>query len=323
MNNKEWLQGRLNGIGGSEAAIVMGLSPWRSKLELWTEKVTRNIVEIDNPVMFWGRKLEPLVRTEYASKTGRSIVPIVTQRTRPDYPFMFANIDGLITDDPNGKVSEYGQGVLEIKTKSAFQRWEEGWEEGKLPIYYTIQLQHYLFVNDKKWGAFAILDLGKMQLVHFDVERNEELIKLVVKEEEKFWDSVVNKIKPEVDASKACSEFLRTYYSKSKDITLDITKNEDATKWALQFRYANAQIKLLKNQKLEAGNYLMEIVGSAERAAGNGYNINWKAPKDKKVFNLKLFEKEHPDLISEYVDYKPQTRRFSVRFENELDDDDE
>lgn len=321
MDNKEWLQGRLNGIGGSEAAIVMGLSPWRSKLELWTEKVTRNIVERDSPVMSWGRKLEPIIRIEYENKTGRSIFPATQNVTRPDYPFMIANVDGLIIDDPNGKVREYGWGVLEIKIKSAFQRWEEGWEEGKLPIYYMIQLQHYIFVNDKKWGSFAILDLGKMQLVHFDVERNEELIKLIVKEEEKFWDSVVNKIKPEVDASKACSEFLRTYYSKSESINLDITKNEEATKWALQLRDAKVQIKLLEDQELEAKNYLMEIVGSAEKATGNGYSISWKAPKDKKVFNLELFEKEHQDLISKYVDYEPQTRRFSVRFKNKSESD--
>lgn len=322
MDNEEWLQGRLNGIGGSEAAIVMGLSPWRSKLELWTEKVTKNIIKRDSPVMSWGRKLEPVVRTEYAEKTGRSIVPIISQRTRPDYPFMIANIDGLIIDDPNGKVSECGQGVLEIKTKSAFERWEEGWEEGKPPIYYTIQLQHYLFVNDKKWGSFAILDLGKMQLIHFDVERNEDLIELIVKEEEKFWNSVINKVKPEVDASKACSEFLKTYYSKSEKITLNIIEDEDATKWALQFRDAKLQMKLLKDQELEAKNHLMEIVGSAERATGNGYNISWKAPKDKKVFKLELFEKEHPDLIGQYVDYEPQTRRFTVRFKNKPGDDD-
>lgn len=37
-NRKEWLKARQKGIGGSDAASVLGISPWKTNVQLWEEK---------------------------------------------------------------------------------------------------------------------------------------------------------------------------------------------------------------------------------------------------------------------------------------------
>ena len=39
----EWVKGRqeLHGIGGSDASAALGMSPWKTNLELWQEKTGR------------------------------------------------------------------------------------------------------------------------------------------------------------------------------------------------------------------------------------------------------------------------------------------
>lgn len=58
----------------------------------------------------------------------------------------------------------------------------------------------------------------------------------------------------------------------------------------------------------------MSIVGNAEKAIGNTYSISWKAPKDKEVFDLERFKREHSELAEQYIKAEPQSRRFIVRF---------
>ena len=37
-NRTAWLKARRKGIGGSDAASVLGISPWKSNVQLWKEK---------------------------------------------------------------------------------------------------------------------------------------------------------------------------------------------------------------------------------------------------------------------------------------------
>jgi len=306
IDEAEWLEQRKKGIGGSEAGIVMGVNPWKSRLELWNEKVTQK-TEIDATKQLTfkiGRTLEPLIAEEYTKETGRKLEerPL---KIHPKYPFILGNIDREIIDDPKGP------GILEIKTKGAWTFWEED-----IPIYYLAQLQHYLEIYGYSWGSFCVLDLGTMKLDVLDVERDNEFISRMIKEEIEFWNLVENKIPPHVDKSISCQEFLREKYKIGESITIDLSDNEEATKWAVALRKAKEDIKAAEALETEAKNHLMSIMGNAEKAVGDLYSITWKSPKDKEVFNLEKFKIDYPDIYKKYVVKEPQTRRFTVRWRN-------
>lgn len=313
-NRKEWLKERTTGIGGSDASIVFGVNPWKSRLELWHEKVTGNISEVETMDTKWGKLLEPLIVDEYTKITGRTIIrkhPQVMIRSK-EYPFMTGNLDGEIVNEDLKPCA-----VLEVKTKGAFI----DWGDEQIPIYYMTQLQHYLAVTGYNWGSFAILNLGKKNLEWFDVERDNEMIKLLIEEEKKFWDLVINKTPPDVDASEACNIFLRKKYSDTMESkVIDIKDNVNAYKWAMELKDVRTQLKILEESELGYKNKLMNVVGDAEKAIGNGFNITWKSPKEKILFDTERFKKEHPELYKDYTSMEKQTRRFYVRFEKDKKD---
>lgn len=304
-DTEEWLEGRLFGIGGSEAGIVLGLNPWKSRLELWDEKVnkTRRLDPDAEIRLKLGNILEPLIAEEYSKITGREL-EIRPQKVHPKYPFILGNIDREILGS-NGR----GPGILEIKTKGAFTDWEDD-----IPVYYKAQIQHYMEIYGHKWGSFVVLDMGRLKLDIVDVERDDQFISKLVKEEIEFWRLVENKTPPPICPTKACQEFLREKYKISEDITIDLKDNEEAAKWAAMLRDAKRNIKAFDIIETEAKNHLMSIVGSAQKAMGNGYTISWKAPRDKEVFDLERFKRDYPELAKQYIKPEPQTRRFTVKF---------
>lgn len=310
VDEAEWLEQRKKGIGGSEASMVLGINPWKSKLELWNEKVTQQAnIDTTKQLMFKvGRTLEPIIAEEYAKETGRKLEerPL---KIHPRYPFILGNIDREIINDQNRR----GPGILEIKTKLA----RTNWHQDEIPIYYHVQIQHYLELYDYSWGSFAILDLGVMRLSIIDIERDDELINRLLKEEIDFWNLVEKRIPPNVDGSIACQDFLREKYKVSEDITIDISDNKEAIKWAAMLREAKRNLKAFDIMETDAKNHLMSIIGNAEKAIGNGFTVTWKAPKDKEVFDLERFKREHPELAKNYIKPESQTRRFMVRFAEE------
>lgn len=308
IDTEEWLEGRSEGIGGSEAGIVLGLNPWKSRLELWEEKVnkTRHLDPDAEMRLKLGNFLEPLIADEYSRVTGRKL-EIRPQKVHPKFPFVLGNIDREIISNGNK-----GPGILEIKTKGVWTYWEED-----IPIYYQAQLQHYLEIYGYSWGSFSVLDLGTMKINITDIERDDEFINKIIKEEIDFWKLVENKTPPDVEKGIACQEFLREKYKIGENITIDLNENEEADKWAFMLKDAKANIKKFESVEIESKSHLMAIIGNAEKAIGNGFTISWKSPKDKKVFDLDKFKLEHPELselMEQYTKSIPQTRRFNIRY---------
>src|SRR5512139_912790 len=96
---EEWLKERSNGIGGSDAAPICGLSPWKSAYQVWLEKRGEaDGPQQDNEPMFWGRTLEPVIRQRYADVTGRTVTVPNEILVHPKYDWMLASLDGIAGD---------------------------------------------------------------------------------------------------------------------------------------------------------------------------------------------------------------------------------
>lgn len=101
MTREEWLNDRRRGIGGSEASIVMGVSPWATKRDLYYDKIGKNPIKIDPEEDNWvakqvGNRLEELVAMIFAKKTGLEVYEDKNMYSHPFYPFMIADLDFVI-----------------------------------------------------------------------------------------------------------------------------------------------------------------------------------------------------------------------------------
>lgn len=204
-NRTEWLQYRSRGIGASDAPVILGLSPWKSALQLYAEKLgLMDLAQAETEYLKWGLRLEPVMREAYAEETGRSTStddPFTIQ-IHPFFDWMFATLDGYAID------ADKGTGVLELKTAnvSAHRDWQDG-----APLMYQVQVQHQLAVTGLQWGAIAVL-IGGNTFLHYDVERDDAFIERLIQAENLFWTRTCRGQAPDPDHSESAALALGKLY---------------------------------------------------------------------------------------------------------------
>lgn len=199
-SREEWLKERQKGIGGSDAAVILGLNPYKNNIRLWEEKTGKVQAEdiSDKPYVKYGTQAEDLLRELFkldfpqyeVSHDENTIIK------HPKYPFLFASLDGQLVDKETEEL-----GILEIKTTNILQSMQkEKWKE-KIPDNYFCQVLHYLNVTGY---SFAILKAQlkydfdgdiKLETRHYKINRCdfEEDIKELEKAEVEFWTKYVEK----------------------------------------------------------------------------------------------------------------------------------
>lgn len=160
MERKRWLECREHGpkgdieytVGGSDVAVIFGLSPWTTPLELWMMKKGRmKPKQPPNPDQLeMGHMMEPIAAHFYAKKTGNLVAEDNYLYQHATLPYALANIDRRYTRKEDGE-----PGILECKAPT-YHRADE-WADGAFPMYYEMQLRFYLAVLDVQYGAFAAI----------------------------------------------------------------------------------------------------------------------------------------------------------------------
>ena len=200
MNREEWLQERKKGIGGSDAAVVMGKSSWKNKVKLWEEKTGRiETPDIsDKPYVQYGIKAEEYIRQMFALNYPEYEVKHEenTIIKHPKYPFLFASLDGILIDKETGEM-----GILEIKTTEIVRSMQyEKWKEDNIPDVYYCQILHYLNVTGYSFVKLvAELKYSQDYQIRktYTILRDEviEDMKILEQEEINFWNEYVVKDK--------------------------------------------------------------------------------------------------------------------------------
>jgi len=297
---------RKNGLGGSDAAAVVGLSPYKSPYQLFLEKRGEAPQEEEETLaMEIGNILEEPIAQLYAKKTGRQIRRHPT-RVSDDYPYMLVNVDRIVVNDPRGP------GYLEIKTAN---EWVGSGIRGAedLPDHFYIQGQHGLAVTEWEWMSFAIL-VGGSRFIWFDLARNDEVIAELIKQEAEFWDRVQTGRAPAIDGSERTADLLKRMYPKDTGKTITIEAPELIHAAQLFVKYKE-QEKHVESELKRLGNMLKSAIGDASEAVLPGFGaISWKASKEtvKESIDRKKLQAEFPDAYAACcaTETVPGSRRF-------------
>lgn len=195
-NHDEWIKMRKNGIGGSDAGTVIGVNKYKNNVDLWKEKTGRVIPQdiSDKPAVKFGKVAEVPIRELFKQDFPEYEVDYheFYMYVNDDYPFIFATLDGEITNE-NGK-----KGILEIKTTTIQNRsqWNE-WED-KIPESYYAQIIHQLaatgwdFVILKAYIRYYRDNSLMVSIRHYRIEREEVQndIDFLIQKESEFWKCV-------------------------------------------------------------------------------------------------------------------------------------
>jgi len=251
---EEWLSRRSHGIGASESAAILGLSPFQSPYALWAKKC--GLVEDSEETEFqkWGNILEPAICEEYAVQTGRRIIDHGRYAVRKSEtcPVMLCTLDREVHADDKD-----GPGCMDAKNVGAYRLDE--WKDGA-PIYYQVQLQHQMEVTGWRWGSLACL-IGGNTFRWCDVERNEAFIELLRRKCTEFWRLVETKTPPPVDGTSSTAETLRKLFPKDSGETIALPG--EAVHWDHEYAQACEEIAAAEGRKAEAKAKLIATLGDA------------------------------------------------------------
>lgn len=185
----DWLELRKKGLGGSDAAAVLGISPFRTARDLYYDKL--GIVTTDDQANWValevGTLLEPLVARIFEAKTGLKVYQRKCMFQHPLYPWMLADLDYLV-DLPDGTTA-----IVEIKTTN-YNAKDKWWYNGEeiVPVYYETQGRHYMAVMNLNRVYYCCLygnneDEAIIRRIDRDMSYEMELIML----EQDFWENNV------------------------------------------------------------------------------------------------------------------------------------
>ena len=301
MPYEEWLEYRKLGIGGSDASVVCGINRYKSPVELWMEKTNQLPYQEAGEAAYWGTQLEALVREEFSKRTGMEVNHTNQILQSEEYPFMLANLDGICQHP------DYGTCVFEAKTASAYKISE--WENNSVPYSYVVQVQHYMAVTGYQ-GAYIAVLIGGNQFRWRFIERDEELISLLVKLEAAFWNHVKSITPPPLDGSEASVKFLAERFPNSVPNS-QIVLPDVASDLIDQYDLACQQLETVKEQKQQAENLLKEMIGEHEIACVGDRTITWKNISQERL-DTKTLKAEHPTLYKKYAN-QTSYRRFSIK----------
>lgn len=296
MNEREqFLENRKTGIGGSDVGAILGVSRFKSAVDVWLQKMGQAEPQEENSAMFWGTTLEPVIRAQYANKTGKSVMQPDMIRS-DEHKFMIANLDGVVPGDR----------IVEIKTARTSDGWGDPFTD-EIPLEYNAQVQHYMIVTGLQLADVAVL-IGGSDFRIYTVQADKALHEAIIEKERAFWQLVVDGVMPEPQSAEDVSKLFAK--DNGESIEADSVILDEFTK-----------LKALREQKkqIESGIELVEdfIKRQFRDASALTYNgqtlATWKASKDSQRFDVDAFKSAHPDIFMQYQKTQPGSRRFLIK----------
>lgn len=318
----EWLLARRKGIGGSDVAAILGLSRYRSPLDVYAEKTSEEPPE-DKPSesAHFGTLLENVVAKEFADRTGMKVQRVNKMLRAGERDWMIANLDRAVVNPEiagNVRVQDEQRqaetnrmlttdAILECKTASAFiaDQWGESQEaeivsgkvvtEHKIPIYYETQVQWYMGITGAQVCYVAVL-LGGQDFRIYAVNRDDDVIKALQEQCHEFWtEHVLKKVPP----APATQEEVQKLFTKDDGEMIEAT-NEVATDIG-ELRTLNEKIKQLEGEQKVVKDRICAALGEKTGFTIAGEKACTFKYQQTNRFDSTRFKKEQPETYADYV----------------------
>lgn len=296
LSTKDVTLNRNQVIGGSDIAAILGLSRWKTPLKLWCEKTEKLPVAdlSDVEAVELGNDLEEFVARKFSQKTGKAIRRAPKVYQHPDYPYMVAHVDRLVTGTDE---------LLECKTCSAFKK--EEWENEEIPQEYILQVIWYLGITKRKVGYIAVL-IGGQSFKYKRIEFDQELFDRMVEAAKEFWNMVQNNIAPAVMADDDAT--LKDLYSDHSEVLVELYPKDEETACAVQafedkvayLQEVKGHIKNLQEEQKEIETTIKDFIKDNLGIKSPKYIVTWKSQNCTK-FDTTSFKEAHNDLYNEYL----------------------
>ncbi len=297
------LEKRIETLGGSDAAVAVGISPYKTPLELYFEKTgLSGAPDISgNDAVYWGSRLEDVIAEEYERRTGNVVKYPKNTFYHKEHTFMSAHVDGNVTEmlvDNSPVILNRG---LECKTANLYLEREWGdTDSDQIPLHYIVQTQHYNAVMGWDSCDVAVL-IGGQDFRIYNIPRDDDLIADLMRAEAVFWARVQNHNPP----APSNNDDLKLLYG------IDSGKAIEATQ---DIRDAVAALKALKKDIKTKEKQQVDLEFTVKSYMKDAATLTvadlvkpiltWKT-QDNNRFQTTDFQSEHPKLCAAFTLNKP------------------
>ena len=306
---------RPHGIGGTDIGAVLGLSPYKTALELWADLVGNEGPSFrDQLHLRFGQHNESFIAREFERATGLQTCEHQGTLFHREHGFMFGHVDRFLVKQPGELPVVDGvvvtDALLECKTASAFARHDWGTPgTDEVPPLYLVQCAWYLAITGCERAEVAVL-LGNSDFRIYQVTRDLELESLLISHAKQFWfDHVLAKVPPAPSSARDASIlFPKEEPGKSleaNEMLLEVIK--DYEEKSRQAQGLSDECERLKTE-------ILSYMGHAEKLTHAGKTLaTWKCAKNSQRIDTKSLAAAHPDIALAHTSTVLGSRRFLLK----------
>lgn len=293
---------RQHSIGGSDAPVIAGLSPWKTPLALWMEKTGAATDDEPTLPMRVGSAVEQVIVDEVQRALNRPVFAMPETLIDGEHRFLTAHIDGALSISPT-----HLEGVEAKWEAFAGDEWGPAESDLVPPRVYT-QCAHYLMVTGwPRWHVGALF--GGREFRHYVIERNEEIIKRLRQLEIDFWQAVEARIAPPMSSTFDA----RLLYPQDDGSTVIATPAiADACERLRETRMRRKHQEEIEDAIAAEIQAYMGEARTLKSAAGLTL-ATWSTAKPTQRIDLTALRAEAPELAQRFTTTAPGSRRFLLK----------
>jgi putative phage-type endonuclease len=276
-------------LGGSDVAPILGISPWRTPLDVYLDKIQPRKEETDPgrlKVLNRGKRMEPYVIDLLAEETGLEIIRRGERYLDPDLDFIAAEIDAEAATGEN----------IEIKTVSPFKAREWGEEQSdEIPLHYAAQAMHGMMVTSREVCVFGVL-IGGDDFRVYRIERDDVTIDAIRQKEIEFWSRIQARQAPEPST---VSDVFRLFGTKDSGLAVETSESLQADVIALKSLKDDAK-RLGAQIDLREERIKLHMADASILTMNGKPVLTWKEQASKR-FDQSAFKADQPELYEKFI----------------------
>ncbi len=303
------------GLGGTDIGAILGLSPYKTPLELWSELVSgeqpasRDLIHLR-----FGQHAESFIASEYERATGLFTAQHSPTLFHKKHGFMFGHVDRFVLDTPDTPAVVDGtitaNKLLECKTSSAFSKNDWG-EPGtdQVPPLYLVQCAWYMAITECQAADLAVL-IGNSDFRIYTIERDMELEGLILSHAQHFWhEHVIAQIPPEpISVQDAALLFPK------ESAGMSVEADEKLLESIRSYQESTSKSQTLSSECERLKLEILSFMGQAEKLTHAGKTLaTWKCSKPTTRIDTKALAQAHPEIASAFTTDVLGSRRFLLK----------
>lgn len=272
----DWHAARAAGIGGSEIAAVLGISPYESRFSLWHRKQGLLAPVAESEEMYWGKVHEPGICARFEALHPELVVDSSPTYSHSARPWQIANPDRLIVTD---LATALPTAIVEAKTA----RDDHGWGKpgtDEVPVHYRAQCLWYLDVLGLTTCHVAVLIAGS-EYREYAVEYDQAEAELMRAAGAEFMRTVQQHERPDIDGHTATFQTIKALPEGQDDIDIEVTAERRDRYFA-----ALDAARAADEEKRAAAGLLLDDIGTGRRAVHDRRTIATRTVRDGRTYSL-------------------------------------